>query len=452
MMILKKYISLLVVAVLLSACTQQEIYQNSQVKEANVTDRTRAGDLLLNLPSPNEKVTVALYDFQDQTGQFKNNDKFTDYSSAVTKGGHAILTKALLDAGTKKWFTVIERGGLKDLIQERQIIKLMRTEYHPNGEQLPPLPPLVYGGMLIEGGIVSYDSNIITGGAGATYLGIGGNVQYHRDMVTVYLRAVSIQTGEVLLSVTSSKTIFSMAVDSNVLKYITFDKLLQAEAGFTVNEPTPLCVRQAIETAVYSMVMEGAIDKLWDFRDPSAGQQAIAEYIARRDGTPAPAPAMAKLQPVQTIPAPMPAPASDTSQAVPVQSVQQAALAPKSVSPAMMVVKQAAAVQQQQYQQQQLVAQSQTLAAPMAPAAHILVKQNLQPVQQAISQPAQVVPHEIQQASNETGNVSIVPMSASITVPASNASALDPVNSAVGHGYARVSADERRRFDQNPSQ
>ena len=438
-MALKKLLSLFLVAVILSACTQQEIYQNAMVDEAKVTDRTRAGDLLLSLPAPSEKVAVALYDFQDQTGQFKNNEKFSEFSSAVTKGGHAILTKALLDAGTKKWFTVIERGGLKDLIQERQIIKMMRSEYHPNGEQLPDLPPLVYGGMLIEGGIVSYDSNVITGGAGATYLGIGGNVQYHRDLVTIYLRAVSIQSGEVLLSVTSSKTIFSTAVNSNVLKYITFDKLLQAEAGFTVNEPTQLCVRQAIEAGVYSLVMEGAIDKLWDFRDPAAGQQAIAEYIARRDGTPVPPSTLVQVQPVAPLPAPVAQqsavqpvaqpvaqPAVQTSQAVPVQSVQQANLAPKPVSAAMMVVKQASAIQQQQYQQQ--------------------------PVQQAVAQQAQARPREIQQASNETDRVAIVPMSASITMPANRAQGQDPVNSAVGYGYARASADERRRFDQNPSQ
>lgn len=279
-----KKLSIFCALIFLMGCTPQEMYQHEMVKEAQVTDRTRAGLILEKLPSARDKIAVALYDFQDMTGQFKNNERYSDFSSAVTKGGHSILTKALLDAGNKRWFTVTERSGLKNLLQERQIIKVMRSEHTtPDGQKLPDLPPLVYGGMLLEGGIIGYDSNVVTGGAGAIYLGIGGNTRYARDVITVYLRAVNIQTGEVLMSVTSSKTIFSTAVGANVLKYITFDKLLQAEAGFSLNEPVMLATRQAIETAVYSMIMEGAIEGVWEFSDPVAGQKAVAEYVARRD-------------------------------------------------------------------------------------------------------------------------------------------------------------------------
>ncbi len=286
-MFCKKLITLVLLFSPLVACTPQESYENEYVTEARVTDRTRAGDILEKLPQASEKTSVSLYDFQDLTGQFKYNDKYSDFSSAVTKGGLSILTKALLDAGNKKWFTVTERGGLKDLLQERQLIKVMRSEYRtPDGQQLPELPPLVYGGMLLQGGIIGYDSNVVTGGAGALYLGIGGNTRYARDVVTVYLRAVSVQTGEVLLSVTSSKTIFSTSLDSNVLKYITFDRLLQAEAGFSLNEPVQLATRQATETAVYSLIMEGVNEGLWEFKDPIAGKRAMAEYLARRDGPP----------------------------------------------------------------------------------------------------------------------------------------------------------------------
>lgn len=279
-----RHIALFALFFPLMACTSEEMYQGPLVKDAQVTDRTRAGAILEKLPPAKQKVAVSLYDFQDMTGQFKFNGNYSDFSSAVTKGGLSILMKALLDSGNKKWFTVTERSGLKNLLQERQIIKVMRGEYTtPNGEKLPELPPLLYGGMLLEGGIIGYDSNVITGGAGAIYLGIGGNTRYARDVITVYLRAVNIQTGEVMLSVTSSKTIFSTAVNANVLKYITFDKLLQAEAGFSLNEPVMLATRQAIETAVYSLIMEGAMEGMWEFGDPKAGQKAIAEYKARRD-------------------------------------------------------------------------------------------------------------------------------------------------------------------------
>jgi curli production assembly/transport component CsgG len=280
-----KAASLLVTLFFVVGCSLGSLYDNSAVSEAHVTDRTRAGTILANLPPPVQKVPVAVYDFQDQTGQFKNNTQYTEYSSAVTKGGYSILIKALLDAGNGNWFDVAERGALKNLLQERQLIKVMRGEYlGPNKEKLPSLPPMIYGGMMIEGGIVSYDSNIMTGGLGAVYMGIGGSAQYRRDLVTVYLRAVSVQTGKVLLSVTSSKTIYSTSLDANFLRYLTVDNLFQSEAGFTLNEPTQFAVRQAVETAVYSLIMEGSLTNLWSFSDPGVGNISIEEYLKRRDG------------------------------------------------------------------------------------------------------------------------------------------------------------------------
>ncbi len=269
----------------LQGCSLQSFYKNATVAKAHVTDRTRETDILMSLPVPERPVPVVVYEFQDQTGQFKNNAQYTDYSSAVTRGGYSILVKALLDTGNGEWFTVAERGGLKNLLQERQIVNLTRAEYvSPGNAKLQSLPPMLYGGTIIEGGIISYDSNVMTGGIGAMYLGIGGSVEYRRDLVTVYLRAISVQTGRVLLAVNSSKTIYSVAADGNFLRYLTVDNLFQSEIGFTVNEPVQLGVRQAIESGVYSLVMEGAIKDLWKFKDQAAGERALAEYLARRDG------------------------------------------------------------------------------------------------------------------------------------------------------------------------
>ncbi len=285
-MLLRNYVFIAISACVLASCSNKDIYENGLVEEAQVNNETRAGSILATLPLPVQPVPVVVYDFVDQTGQFRNNGQYTDYSSAVTKGGYSILVNALLNAGKNNWFTVAERGSLKHLMQERQIIKLTRDQYAgPDGKKLTSLPPLLYGGMMIEGGIVSYDSNVVTGGAGAIYLGIGGAVQYRRDLVTVYLRAISIQTGKVLLSVNSSKTIYSVGADANFLRYFAVSNLLQSEAGFTMNEPTQLGVRQAIETALYSLIMEGAINNIWSFRDVAQGKKAIADYIKRRDNS-----------------------------------------------------------------------------------------------------------------------------------------------------------------------
>ena len=282
-LIAKRLLPLIGLVALLSGCATSGPRGNPMFEAAHVTDQTPSGAILADLPEPTQKLPVVVYDFSDQTGQFKNNGSYTDYSSAVTKGGYAILVNAMLAAGNKKWFTVIERGGLKDLLQERQIINATRQLYKTKaGETLEPVPPMLYGGMLIEGGIISYDSNVQTGGAGASYLNLSSSVQYHRDLVSVYLRAVNVQTGEVIESVTSSKTVFSILLDTNLIKYVTISRLLQAETGFSDNEPTQLAVRQAIETALYSLIMEGAADNLWTFKDEKAGQKAMAEYLKRK--------------------------------------------------------------------------------------------------------------------------------------------------------------------------
>ncbi|MFN5609039.1 MAG: CsgG/HfaB family protein [Holosporales bacterium] len=286
---------LLVGCLVLSGCGGESYFEKSLSQQATFSNRTRASDTLAALPIPQQKIPVVVYEFQDQTGQFRYNDRITDYSSAVTKGGYAILINAMLKAGNKQWFTVIERGGLKNLLQERQIIKATRLQYEgPGGKKMSDIPPLLYGGMLIEGGIISYDTNTVTGGAGAVWLGVGNSVQYRQDVVTVYLRAVNVQSGEVLLSVTAAKTVYSASVDSNVLKYVSTDKLFQAEAGFTVNEPVQLAVRQAIETGVYALIMEGALDNLWTFANKTKGQEAMRAYLERRDDAlPTPTPASA---------------------------------------------------------------------------------------------------------------------------------------------------------------
>ena len=174
---------LLISIAALCSCSTRSFYKNAAVSKAHVTDHTRASEILMGLPPPLEAIPVVVYDFQDQTGQFKNNEKYTEYSSAVTRGGYSILVKSLLDTGNGYWFTVAERGALKNLLQERQIVKVTRGEYlGVNNQKLPALPPMLYGGTMIEGGIISYDSNVQTGGLGAVYLGIGGSVQYRRSL------------------------------------------------------------------------------------------------------------------------------------------------------------------------------------------------------------------------------------------------------------------------------
>jgi curli production assembly/transport component CsgG len=247
--------------------------------------KTQTQNLLQQLPAPQRQVAIAVYGFTDQTGQFKPSDVGQTLSRAVTQGASSMLVKALQDAGNRSWFTVVERERLDNLLRERQIIGEMRKRYLGEQEVDPnALPALLFAGVLLEGGIVGYDTNTVTGGAGAAFLGIGARTEYRQDTVTVYLRAVSVRTGEVLANITASKTIASQALGASAFKFVAFRELLEAEAGITSNEPDQVALQQAIEKAVYGLVLEGVELDLWRFDDMSAAQSLLAAYRAERDG------------------------------------------------------------------------------------------------------------------------------------------------------------------------
>ena len=239
---------------------------------------------LENLPAGRQKLDVAVYQFPDLTGKNEPNDTVAVFSRAVTQGGSGFVVDALQRAGHGRWFTVDERGGLNDLLQERQLVRATRAEFE--AENARPLPPMRFAGLLLEGGVLGFDGNVTTGGVGANYLGIGADVQYRQDSVTVGMRIVSVQSGEILTSVTTTKTVYSIALRGNVYKFVAADKLLQAEAGITRTEPTQLAVRQAIDLAVYATIMQGAEKGIWHFADQKRGRELIERYRQQEVVTP----------------------------------------------------------------------------------------------------------------------------------------------------------------------
>lgn len=240
---------------------------------------------LTALPAPGQKVPVAVYGFTDQTGQFKSSETTQSLSRAVTQGATSILIKALQDSGQRSWFQVIERERLDNVLRERAVIREMRANYLGEKKVNPnALPPLLFAGILLEGGIIGYDSNTKSGGVGARFLGIGAHTQYREDTITLFLRAVSVKTGEVLATVSVRKTIASVSAGADAFRYVAFKDLLEAEAGFAYNEPDELALQHAIEKAVYSLIMEGAVQNLWCFNTTDDyAQGMIRTYLAERD-------------------------------------------------------------------------------------------------------------------------------------------------------------------------
>lgn len=249
------------------------------------TPVTKQSHSLRTIPAPSKRITVAVYDFPDLSGQYKERENVQTLSRAVTQGGAPMLIKALQDAGEKRWFTVLDRARLDDLLKERQIVTEMRRLYR-NEQRIDAsvLPPLDHAGIILQGGITGYDTNTMTGGIGARYLGIGGDAKWQQDTVTVTLRAVSTNTGEVLSSVAVHKMIASSALQGGAFRYVALDKILEAEAGVTQNEPKQIAVQQAIEKAVMGMIIEGAELGVWSFEDQEAGREVIAEYRNEKYG------------------------------------------------------------------------------------------------------------------------------------------------------------------------
>jgi curli production assembly/transport component CsgG len=236
-----------------------------------MVEATKTGIVLENLPPPKRKLDVSVYNFPDLTGQNKSNDNFAEFSRALTQGGSSIQTDVLVKAGGGAWFDVAERADLQPLLQERQIIQNTRTALE--GKKAPSLPPLRFAGIILEGGVIGYDTNETTGGIGANYLGLGGNAQYRQDIITVALRAVSVQTGRVLASVTTTKIVYSVNVSGTGFQFAAVDHLLQADLGFTKNSPATLAVREGVQLAVYSLIFEGVKNGLWEFKDRAAGAE-----------------------------------------------------------------------------------------------------------------------------------------------------------------------------------
>jgi len=248
-----------------------------ETKDAHPGLQSNAHESLTSLPAPEDKIVTAVYQFRDQTGQYKAKQRGSSFSRAVTQGATSILVKSLKDSD---WFRPIERQGLSNLTQERDIIRSIRQQYEQGSSQ--QLSPLLYAGVLLEGGIIGYDTNTITGGGGIRLGGVGGSGTFRRDQVTVYLRAVSTQTGEILKTVHTTKTIVSQELNGGAFRFVASNLVLETEAGMTYNEPTTMAVTEAIDASVRDLVVEGLKDKIWGGRQDSTTRDSLIQRYERR--------------------------------------------------------------------------------------------------------------------------------------------------------------------------
>jgi len=280
-----QYLSVL----LLSSCSIFNQFEDTHEQRFKSKDIVKISELqskeLANVIKPIIKPVVAVYPsaFTDQTGQRKSNSEFALFSTAITQQPNALLIRALKHAGNGDFFTVVERVGLDNLTKERQLIRSAREQSSSEEDKKKVLRPLLFAGVLIEGAVISYESNLATGGIGARYLGIGSSIQYREDSVAVTLRMVSVATGEILIEVMTEKTIFSYGKSEDVFRFIEMGtELVEIELGNSRNESTTIALMKSIESAVLELINVGYDRSFWKheeikINEPDCDADCIAD-------------------------------------------------------------------------------------------------------------------------------------------------------------------------------
>lgn len=273
-------------AILLSNCAvisqNEDLLLSKKIQSPDILELQ--SEELKNLPPATVMPTIAIYpnSFKDLTGQRRSNSSFALFSTAITQAPEAFLIRALKHTADGKFFRVVERVGLDDLTKERQLIRSTRKEFKEDNK----MKPLLFAGLLIQGGVISYEANLKSGGAGARYLGVGNSKQYREDTVTISLRLVSVSTGEVLTETLVSKSIISTSISQDIFRFIeTGTELVEIEGGVSENESVSIALQKAIETGVLNIIKIGIERGYWKYENIKINEPVCdAECIANIRG------------------------------------------------------------------------------------------------------------------------------------------------------------------------
>ena len=254
---------------LLSSCASRDLLNGNGIpyiviKSSSILELQ--SEELNSLSRAKRKPVIAIYpnSFRDHTGQRKSNGSFALFSTAITQAPEAFLIRALKHAADGEFFQVAERVGLDSLTKERQLIRSTRESF----EEDSAVKPLLLAGLLIQGGVITYDSNVKSGGAGARLLGVGSSKQYREDLITISLRLVSVSTGEVLIEVLVSKTVTSAGISQDIFRFIDEgQRLVEVEGGVAENESTSIALQQAIEEGVLQIIKTGITRGYWEYEE-----------------------------------------------------------------------------------------------------------------------------------------------------------------------------------------
>ena len=257
-----KSVSTLFVLICLLNLTACSRFGNKEVVPAEQASLSLLdSDSYRNLPT-SAPLIVGVYEFTDQTGQRAVLDRPTsEMSTAVPQGLASMLVQELKAVDDGKWFRVVEREGISKILNERQIVTATLGD---DGQ----LQPLLLPGIIITGGAVSYDRKVYQEFNGLGVASVNAKNEVYSDQVSIALRVVSVQTGEVIEAIFVTKSILSQMNGLSGLKIIN-TTTLGLEAGSVENEPVSIATRMAIAAAVEELRKRGIENQWWTVAERS---------------------------------------------------------------------------------------------------------------------------------------------------------------------------------------
>jgi curli production assembly/transport component CsgG len=222
-------------------------------------------------PPPPRALTVGVYSCIDTSGQRRPTRLPQELSTAVPMDCTPYLIDAVRSV-PRGYVFLVERQHVDELLRERQLATLALntpTDSAPAAgiEALPPPPArrlitLRVAEILLIGQVVAYDRATRQVAGGVAVNSTGGSGEYVTDLVTFSLRAVAVQTGEVLGQSTVSKSVTSLSIGGHISKIYSTD-VVEIEFGGAGNEPVGLALGAAVRSALIALINQGLRDGWW---------------------------------------------------------------------------------------------------------------------------------------------------------------------------------------------
>lgn len=229
-------------------------------------------------PPPRRPLTLGIYNCIDTTGQRRPTGQPQELSTAVPLDCTPYMIEAIrsLQPG---YVYLVERQHVDELLRERQLAVLALNSAAEAGQAargggLPranvPTPPqhhlatLRVAELLLIGQVVAYDRATKQASGGLAINGVGGDATWVTDLITFSLRAVAVQTGQVIGQTMATKSVTSLRIAGHATRIFSSSaSAVEFELGGSGNEAVGLALRAAVHSALGKLIEQGIHDGWW---------------------------------------------------------------------------------------------------------------------------------------------------------------------------------------------